>query len=282
MRWERKFQPFIQQASTLCLQVSSKGVNMRDLALWGEHHLVGRQIIWWFQCHRVDGWDGRGTGWDGRGSCSSGLQGEFCKVSFQEQVDMVGSFRQSQGMWIPQMILVPQDFVDSPVLCSKSHSIFHCVGNPPPATKLCALWPTSPLPQQRWGHHPQGVLSLCRTYLWVALRKHGGAVCGADSEGSADFGHVHSSVEWPITQNRDARSGVWTVSMSDVLWRTWVYLGGEFQGKGRPESLLLILSTLRNVLQTMPGCCQWSKIRGSEGSVLLFYISRSISFSEHP
>lgn len=71
--------------------------------------------------------------------------------------------------------------------------------------------------------------------------------------------------------------------MSDVPGRAQVYLGGETQGKGRPESLLLILlPTLRNVQRIMPGCCHRSKHRENEGSVLPFYISGSISFSEHP
>lgn len=34
----------------------------------------------------------------------------------------------------------------------------------------------------------------------------------------------------PITQNRDPKSGVKTVSMSDVLGRAQVLLGGESQG----------------------------------------------------
>lgn len=68
----------------------------------------------------------------------------------------------------------------------------------------------------------------------------------------------------PITQNRDPRSGVKTVSMFDVLERAQVLLGGKSQGKGRPESLLCVL-------------LHRFKCKENEGSVLSFYILGSIS-----
>lgn len=137
---------------------------------------------------------------DGWSSSSSGLEREFSE-----------RYRPSKGS---QAVTRDVSSADNLGLAGVTFSLYHCAGNPPPATKFCDLFVTNPTST------PAGMGPLPRTCSGSWVGKGGGvcAVRGADSELSADcISGGGAGQGGLITKNRDPMSGSKRFNMTDVL-----------------------------------------------------------------